>query len=307
MKKQVLVPLDGSKLAEMILPHAVAYARIKDYGLALIHVVAPPAALDSNAWGVTPAEEMWEGWEDEVESGQHYLEVVAKRLLPLDLEVYTQVVQDEPARSIVAYAENHPEVALIAMSTHGRSGLGRLLFGSVAEQVLHSSPVPMLMARPVHEKNILDDMSIPEYSSLLVPLDSSEFAAQALTQASTLAGTLGASMTLVAAAAEAPLGLELAAVMVEPGEWTPERENLVTYLKQVLHHLEGEDISVQAIVEYGPPAAAIVRAARNTHADLIVMSTHGRSGLSRVWQGALLCGSCTIQHARYCWCVPRNE
>ena len=61
MKKQVLVPLDGSKLAEMILPHAVAYARIKDYGLALIHVVAPPAALDSNAWGVTPAEEMWEG------------------------------------------------------------------------------------------------------------------------------------------------------------------------------------------------------------------------------------------------------
>jgi len=271
----------------MILPHAVAYAQARGYGLALLHVVAPPAALDSNAWGVTPAVEIWEGWENEVEAGRHYLKVVAERLQPLGLEIRTHVLEDEAASCIVSHAENHPEVAIIAMSTHGRSGLGRLLLGSIAEKVLHSSPVPVLMARPPHKQNILDNIQVPEYRSLLVPLDGSEFAIQALAQAKTLAGELGASLTLVGAVAEAPLAFKLNTLITVPAEWTPERETMSAYLQQATNQLESEGFHVQAIVEYGPPADAILRAVENTQADLIVMSTHGRSGLSRIWLGSI--------------------
>jgi nucleotide-binding universal stress UspA family protein len=287
VKKQILVPLDGSQLAEMILPHAVAYARARGYGLALLHIVAPPAALDSNTWGVTPAVEIWEEWENDVEGGRHYLEVVAKRLQPLGLEVHTHLLEDEPASCIVSYAENHPEVGVIAMSTHGRSGLRRLLLGSMAEKVLHSSHVPVLMARPHHEQNILNEIQVPEYRSLLVPLDGSDFAIQALAQAKALAAHLGASLTLVGAVAEAPLAFKLNTFVTVPAEWTPERETMSAYLQQATNQLESEGFQVQAIVEYGPPAEAILRTVENTQADLIVMSTHGRSGLPRLWLGSV--------------------
>lgn len=287
MKKQILVPLDGSQLAEMILPHAIAYAQANEYTLTLLHVVAPPTALNSNAWGMTPSVEIWEGWENEVESGKHYIQVVADRVRKLGMEVHAFVMEADPAECIVAFAQNHPEIVLIAMSTHGRSGIGRLVLGSVVERVLHTSPVPLLVAHPEHEENILDNIPVPEYRSILVPLDGSDFSVQALTQAKNLAVALNASVTLVTATAEAPLGFDLNAMVTAPQEWTPERELQAEYLKQTVQQLQNGHIHAQAVLEYGPPANAILKVADATHADIIVMSTHGRSGVQRFWLGSI--------------------
>lgn len=287
MKKQILVPLDGSQLAEMILPHAAAYARANACTLDLLHVVSPPTAINSSAWSMAPSVEIWREWENEVESGKHYIEVIADRVRKLGIEARTFVMEADPAICIVSFALDHPEVVLVAMSTHGRSGIKRLVLGSVAEQVLHSSPVPLLVLHPSHEKDILNNIQVPEYSSILVPLDGSEFAVQALLQAKTLAHKLDASLTLVSAVADGPLGIELNNIIDVPDEWTPEMEAQADYLKDIVQELKDEQIPVQAVLEYGPPAEGILRVVDNTNTDLIVMSTHGRSGLSRFWLGSI--------------------
>lgn len=301
MSKRILVPLDGSKLAEMILPHALAYAKANEYGLTLLHVVGPPAAVTSTAWGVGPTSGLNEGWEDEIESGKHYLEEVAKYLHPYCFEVTTRVLEDEPASAIAGYADEHPEVKLIAMSTHGRSGLSRFVFGSVAEQVLHTSPVPLLMSKPAHEQDILEDIKIPHYSNLLVPLDGSEFAAQALVEAKSLvcAPGLGAKgkLTLLASAPQPLLGADLAPMPVPASDWTYEKETLANYLHHTRQNLENEGFEAEALLESGPPAEAILRAAAGTNASLIVMSTHGRTGLSRLWLGSV---AMKVVHSSIC-------
>jgi nucleotide-binding universal stress UspA family protein len=297
MNKRIVVPLDGSRLAEMALPHAAALARANSYSLLLLHAAPLPEALSTAAWGVSPSVEVWRGdhelagpgagAEHDPEQGRRYLEAVAQRLQPLNLDVHTQLAQDEPTRAIISYAEQHPEVALIAMSTHGRSGLGRLVFGSVAEQVLHSSPVPLLLVRPVQERDIFDDLQVPHYASLLVPLDGSEFAAAALDHARALAHALDASLALMSAVPEHLLGLELAPVPVVPAEWANEQEMLTSYLEQTKLRLEAEDLRVQTRLEQAPPSEAIVRVAGEVHPDLIVMATHARTGLPRFLLGSV--------------------
>lgn len=289
MSKQILVPLDGSGLAEMILPHALAYAGAKGYGLTLLHVVSPPASVTSTAWAVGPSVKVWEGWEDEIDSGKHYLLEVASRLQVCCTDVRTCVLQDEPGSTISGYAENHPEVALIAMSTHGRSGLSRLVLGSVAEQVLHTSPVPLLVSKPAHEQNILNDIEFPQYTTLLVALDGSEFAAQALAEAKLLVRALDreARITLVTSVPQHLLGIDLSLLPLPSAEWTYKKETLATYLQNTEKQLEIEGFNSESILEYGQPAEAILRVADSTKAGLIVMSTHGRSGLSRLWPGSV--------------------
>lgn len=78
---------------------------------------------------------------------QPYLSEVAGKLEAAGFSVRTEVVESNPAEAIIHYAEGHPTIGMIAMATHGRSGLGRWLMGSVAEKVLHVAPVPLLLVR----------------------------------------------------------------------------------------------------------------------------------------------------------------
>jgi nucleotide-binding universal stress UspA family protein len=287
MKERILVPLDGSNLAEMALRHAVALARAKGYGLALLRLVTRPAPVGLMALRVSPTTDVWQGWDQELSDDRHYLEAVADRLRSQCLDVQVALVEDEPALGIVSYAERHPEVALIAMSTHGRSGLSRWVFGSVAEKVLHASPVPLLLVRPKHGERLSEDFQLPEYTALLAPLDGSVFAAQALDQAKTLAATLHARITLVSAVTEQPTLGELVAPPVVPVKGADETETLTNYLQENRQRLESEGFAVDTRLECGLPAEVILRVAEEIHADLIVMATHGRTGLPRLWLGSI--------------------
>jgi nucleotide-binding universal stress UspA family protein len=142
MYKRVLVPLDGSRLAEGILPFILQIAGPLALEVVLVYVVrpiAPPAIEEKTHFTVyDPAAKLNEARE--------YLAPVAAGLQRQGVRVATNVRHGEPVAEIVTVARE-TGADLIAMTTHGRSGFSRLLFGSVAEAVLRQAEVPVLMMR----------------------------------------------------------------------------------------------------------------------------------------------------------------
>jgi nucleotide-binding universal stress UspA family protein len=287
MIKRILVPLDGSKLAEMALPHAVAMARANKYGITLLQVAPQPVYANAVSWAFAPSATVFEGWAEEISAEAKYLGMVAAYLRKEDLDVEIKLLEDDPAIALVAYVAHHEEIALIVMSTHGRSGLGRWIFGSVAEKVLHASPVPLLLIRPKETDQLSERMNVPVYKSIVVPLDGSALAAQALEPAEVIAREFDATMTLVSAVPETPIYGEVIAPPAVPIEWQDETEKSSAYLVETSERLKAEGYAVNTRLEYTPPADAILHVADQVHAQLIVMATHGRTGLPRLWLGSI--------------------
>jgi nucleotide-binding universal stress UspA family protein len=287
MTKRIVVPLDGSTTAEMALPHAVAMSRATGYGIVLLRVVPPPVVVNSSAWTVAPTINVWEDWEEEVNAEGDYLAVVGERLRNMGIEVTAKLLEDDPASAIVYFAEHHPDVAMVVMSTHGRGGLSRWLLGSVAEKVLHALPVPLLLVRSHEGEMLPPEFTSPEYRSLLVPLDGSAFAEQALKQAEEIAAETGARITLVTAVPEGPVLGELVTPPALPTVWEDEANKMQQYLGDLAERLRADGLAADTRVEYGPPADVVLHVADGVHADLIVMATHGRSGLPRLWLGSV--------------------
>jgi len=142
MYKRVLVPLDGSRLAEGILPLVLLITGPLDLEVVLVRVVPPitPQALE----GTGPF--MVDVVATRLEEAREYLAGVAANLRKRGVRVMIEARTGEPVTQLVAAAQE-PGADLIAMTTHGRSGFGRLLFGSVAEAVLRQAKVPVLMMR----------------------------------------------------------------------------------------------------------------------------------------------------------------
>jgi nucleotide-binding universal stress UspA family protein len=142
--KRVLIPLDGSRLAEAALDHAVALAGGRDVEYTLIQAIEPilitylPLASGNDV-----DEQSFALWRAEA---REYLERMAQRL-PTTRPVRTQVIVAPPAGAILSYACQHG-IDLIAMATHGRSGISRVLLGSVADKVVRGTHIPVLLHRP---------------------------------------------------------------------------------------------------------------------------------------------------------------
>ena len=151
--RTLLVPLDGSDLAESVLPHVEALAKQRGAETVEVDVVrvceAPFITADY------PEASMALTWEEHVEQMksrfkagcEHYLQGVEKRLGEAGLKVRSEVLMGEVADEIIEYANRNP-CSLIAMSTHGRSGVSRWAFGSVADRVLHGVSSPIFLVRP---------------------------------------------------------------------------------------------------------------------------------------------------------------
>ncbi len=145
MYRKAVVPLDGSELAECVFPH------IKD----LVKCGALGEVVLINVVGVeVPWEEMERGIDYQalrqkfLEVSQEYLDSVQTRLAREGIEVKTESVEAvRPSHGILEYARQK-DADIIVMATHGRTGMQRLLLGSVAFKVLHESPIPVLLVRP---------------------------------------------------------------------------------------------------------------------------------------------------------------
>jgi nucleotide-binding universal stress UspA family protein len=171
--------------------------------------------------------------------------------------------------------------ALVAMATHGRSGLARLFMGSVADAVLHHGTMPMLLFRP--KPGHITPERTP--GTIIVPLDGSALSEQALPLAAVLGRALGAKVLL----ARAMSTYALAPVPAGPGVFLPSYadDDAKIYLDTRVHSLCVDRVNADDIVLRGDPGMEIVRLAETTRDSMVLMTTHGRSGVARTVLGSV--------------------
>ena len=154
----LLVPLDGSELAEMVLPHVEALASTQDGCAAQVIIVRvceplvlPPVTAPETAvnWGNAAEDYMLKS----KKSAEKYLARVQRGLTDAGFNASVEVLEGDPAIGIIEYATTN-KVNLIVMATHGRSGLGRWAYGSVAQKILHGASSPILLVRPAPDIGI---------------------------------------------------------------------------------------------------------------------------------------------------------
>ncbi|MGE5531693.1 MAG: universal stress protein [Bacteroidota bacterium] len=139
MYKRILVTLDRSGLAEQALPHAVALAKAFGGTIELVTVV-PITGFDTPEAGIRM------DWDREVDENRDYLAGIVARVTDSNVPVKSEIRRGDVAEEILRHAQEM-HVDLIVMSTHGRSGLGRWVYGSIADRVLRYATVPVLLVR----------------------------------------------------------------------------------------------------------------------------------------------------------------
>ena len=150
MYNRILVPLDGSPVAEAVLPQAEMLAKCSDAEIVLLSVVVYPSV---DYYIPDPAMAISVHMEQQ-NASKKYLWHVADELRAQGLHVRTELCEGPVAEAILDYADS-TQSDLIAMSTHGRSGFGRFLLGSVAEKVVRSAKVPVLLVRPANRSGMI--------------------------------------------------------------------------------------------------------------------------------------------------------
>lgn len=281
MYKRMLVPLDGSELAEIVLPYAKELAGRLDLELTLFHV-CEPLGYDSQFMCRAYLERAAEIIKNQSR------EVQAKTGAPSGekTEVRVQVVSGHPAEEILRYAEEN-NIDLILMATHGRSGVRRWVLSNVADKVLRKSKIPIWLVRA----NIPEEIVHDEWPKrrMLVPLDGSKFAESVLPHVETLAKQRGAELVNVVLLRvyEKPF---ITADYPGPDSEAHEKriikhfkQEAEQYLVKVEKRLADAGLNVRKEVLMGKPAEEIMKYAHNNHPNLVVMATHGSSGLS-LWE-----------------------
>ena len=151
MFKKILVCLDESELAEKVLPYIADEADHTKASIILFQAVPEPVIFSPGLPGVPPvpieSEALIKQTQQAEATAASYLETVALRLRKRGLKVETATATGGAGQAITAYAENN-SIDLIAMATHGRGGIGRAVFGSVADYVLRESRLPILIIKP---------------------------------------------------------------------------------------------------------------------------------------------------------------
>jgi nucleotide-binding universal stress UspA family protein len=147
MIKRILVPLDGSELAERAVPYAKELAQQLGASLILLRVVNSLELSSAQAFsGYLPAEVYDAAFEDSRKAAREYLEQTAKRLAAEGLQVDWVMRTGDPAGEVIEH-ERECGCDLVVMSTHGRSGIGRWVYGSVADRILRGGSIPVLLVR----------------------------------------------------------------------------------------------------------------------------------------------------------------
>ena len=273
MTVQILVPLDGSSLAEQALSCAVTLGRELPAELVLLRVLTVSSEVSEI---LDEADEQTGVMRRraEVEAGQ-YLQKVANRLRLAGLSVRCLGPHGPPAEAILSCAEEMA-IGQIIMATHGHSGIKRWTHGSVAERVLQASSVPVLLVR-VRE---VDDPRLPlSCRRILVPLDGSKLAEQVLPVTIPIAQALGSEMILfrVLPVHASTWGTGVSHVHLG-GVFEIADQNAFAYLQDLASHLEEQGIRTRAATQIGAVAESIADYAETNQVDLIAMSTHGRTG-----------------------------
>lgn len=262
----IMIPLDGSPLAEEALAYGQKVAERAGARLHLVRVVAPESSTTTDRLA------------------KDYLErVPAHGSVPATSEVRI----GDPADQILAAAAQLPN-PMIVMTTHGRSGMGRWLIGSVADRVVRGGEAPVLVLRSgverPHPATVHD---------VIVPLDGSPLAERALPLAETLAQLLAAKLTLVRVAdttellsgigmAVAPLSADVLEQLIR--DMT---DDTAHYLEPLAGQVRVDGVEVGTAALAGVPTDQLLGQMRQMPSAMVVMATHGRGGVRRLVLGSV--------------------
>jgi len=278
MFKTILVPLDGSTLAEWALAPAGVLARRAGATIVLVRApnVEPAYAGAESAYGlIYPQQAVGRSSAE----ARDYLRAIQTRLTARGIANRTVVAEGDPATAIVDLA-SQSKADLIVMSSHGYSGLARWLLGSVAEKVLRAAECPELVVR-----------SQQALRHVLITLDGTELSARAVEPAIEIAQALGANVTVLRVvpelADEQIHALDQFETGLGPRLVQEVREDAECYLQKVAERFDELGLHINAEVRSGPAANAILEYAVHHAIDVIAMATHGRSGLQRWVYGSV--------------------
>ena len=270
----ILVPLDGSLLAECVLPHAIAIARAFNARIILLRV------LEKNQ--VNGSAQIFDllNWQIKKTEAKLYLEKISARLLKSQLKIKATVLEGLAAESITEFAENQG-VKLIILSSHGRSGLSQWGISSVTQKVIFSAPTSILIIR-AHQQ-IANELMEQPYRQILVPLDGSQRAEYALPLI-TLLARFHKSRTHILHVVKTP---EMARQMPPVQDDVDlsnrivarNQEEAIRYLEQVesRSHLDGIDVQTHLITSDNA-AAALHGLVEQENIDMVALNAHGYSG-----------------------------
>lgn len=142
MSQRILVPLDGSPLAELALPEALALAKLPESRVTLLHVIPPIEDVISDGEVITIDQQ----WENRRIHATHYLESICARPDWKNVKVAVAVEMGIPPEVILDFARKH-KIDRIVMTTHGRTGINRWVYGSVADKVLRAADRTVVLVR----------------------------------------------------------------------------------------------------------------------------------------------------------------
>jgi nucleotide-binding universal stress UspA family protein len=283
MYRTVMVPLDGSAFGEHALPLALTIAQRSGAAVHLVHVAVPPTHHDL-VHLLHPEEE-----QSPQVRGQHYLEQLVERLVPRWKVPLSTTVLDGPVGPAL---ERHALVSgaeLVVMTTHGRGSLKRVALGSVADQMVRTLPLPVLLMRPREETLDLWEHPAEEpFHRILIPLDGSELAESVLEPLLALGMLFEAEYTLLQAIYPPMLGYALTAhpELVDQQVIANLCNEARTYLDMVAERLRKRHLKVQTDTALGYPPRAILEYAHGHEVKLIGLATHGQGGVSRLLLGS---------------------
>lgn len=280
--QRLLVPLDGSRLAEAAVPPAISIARGAGATVALLHVIeaAAPERVHGEVHLATAAD------------ATRYLEGVRVRVanagVPVTIHVHDQPKRDV-AGAIIAHAGEF-QADLIVLASHGSGGIRGFLFGRVARQVVRRGRTPALMV----QVNEGDDPDQPfTCQRIALALSGTREAEAALEPAVRLAHATSSTIHLIAAV---PTATTLPAERAAVATLLPtaarevldlEAEATREYLGRLATAIEQRGIRVTYAVVRGDPARATVTEAHRVAADVLALATHGQEGLRGMWSGSV--------------------
>jgi nucleotide-binding universal stress UspA family protein len=277
---RLLVPLDGSWLAEAALPAAAELAVRLGARVLLLHVLeaGPPPTVHGDRHLRTDAE------------ARAYLDGAVQWMLGRGVAAEAAVCPE--SAGVAATIARQAEAAgadLIVLTSHGRGGVRGLLYGRVAEQVLQRGRTPVLLLPPSERGR----EAAFACGRILVPLDGSQAAETAVPPATRIAAACGADLLLVwvVPTVETIAGERAAAARLMPTAAAAlldvEAREAAAYLENVASRVRAAGREARAAVERGEPVQVLLETAARERADLIVMATHGRSGVSALWAGSV--------------------
>jgi nucleotide-binding universal stress UspA family protein len=282
----ILVPLDGSLLAECALSHAVAIARAFDAKVVLLRV------LDKDKNHANGKAQLFDlvNWQINKTGAKLYLEKTSARLQEAGLQIEAAVLEGLVAESITEFAQNKG-MKLIILSSHGRSGLSQWGISSVTQKIIFSAPTSVLIIRAHQPAS--SEIIEGQYKRIMVPLDGSRRAENVLPMVTHLARFHKSWIHVVhvVKTPEMARQMPLAREDVELSERivSRNREEAIRYLDQMRLHSPLEGIDVQThLLTSDNAAAALHELAEKEGIDMVALSAHGYSGYNQWPYGGMV-------------------